>query len=576
MFNNIKNKIVSNIYKSINRIVDNFLFISFYFDKYFFVSLNLSNYLIPILGGTETKLSFLMDMVKILWADDEIELLKPHILFLEQKSYSVTAVKSGDEAIENVEKSHFDVVFLDENMPGISGLDALISIKKLKKSLPVVMITKSEEEHIMEEAIGSEISDYLIKPVNPNQILLSLKKILDNKRLITEKSTSEYQKEFRQISSKISDRLNAEEWLDIQKQLVYWDLKLSESDESGMSEILQSQKQEANNTFCKFIERNYTEWLNNPGPDTPLLSHKLLENKLLPELKDGPAFLIVLDCLRYDQWRVIQPELSKWFFVEDDDCYFSILPTATQFSRNSIFAGLLPSEIQKRYPNLWVDENEKQLKNQFEAELLNQFLKRFGKENKKISFNKITNLNAAKKLLDSFYQLKQNDLNVIVYNFVDTLSHARTDFKVMRELADDEKGYRSITKSWFENSPLFDMLKLLKGAEAKVILTTDHGSVLVETPKKVIGDKDISNNLRYKAGKNMQYKSKDVFEIAKPEKAHLPKLNLSTRYIFAKNNDFFAYPNNYNYYSNHYKNTFQHGGVSMDEMIVPVITMKSK
>ncbi len=517
-----------------------------------------------------------MDKVKILWADDEIELLKPHILFLEEKNYSVTAVKSGDEAIEKVEEHHFDVVFLDENMPGITGLDALVSIKKLRKSLPVVMITKSEEEHIMEEAIGGEISDYLIKPVNPNQILLSLKKILDNSRLITEKSTSEYQKEFREISMQISNRIDAHEWVDVQKQLVYWDLQLSKVDESGMGDILKFQKQEANNLFCKFIEENYIDWLNNSDQNTPLMSHTLLKNKLVPELDQGSTFLIVLDCLRYDQWRVLQPEFSKYFLIEEDDCYFSILPTATQFARNSLFAGLLPSEIQKRYPGFWVDENEDEKKNEYEADLLKEMLKRNGKGDKKIGYNKITNLYSAKKLLDNFHQLKQNDLNVIVYNFVDTLSHARTDFKVMRELADDEKGYRSITKSWFENSPLLEMLKLLKGTESKVILTTDHGAVLVDNPKKVLGDKDISNNLRYKAGRNMQYKSKDVFEIDQPKEAFLPKLNISTRYIFAKNNDFFAYPNNYNHYSNHYKNTLQHGGVSMDEMIIPVVTMKSK
>ena len=517
-----------------------------------------------------------MDKVKILWADDEIELLKPHILFLEQKNYSVTAVKSGDEAIEKVEEFHFDVVFLDENMPGITGLDALVSIKKLRKSLPVVMITKSEEEHIMEEAIGGEISDYLIKPVNPNQILLSLKKILDNSRLITEKSTSEYQKEFRQIGMQISNQIDAQEWVDLQKQLVYWDLKLSKGDESGMSEILKSQKQEANSFFCKFVEQNYLDWLNSSNQNTPLMSHTLLKDKLIPELNQESTFLIVLDCLRYDQWRILQPEFSKYFLIEEDDCYFSILPTATQFARNALFAGLLPSEIQKRYPNFWVDENQDGRKNEYEIDLLKEFLKRNGKGDTKVTFNKITNLHSAKKLLDNFHQLKQNDLNVIVYNFVDTLSHARTDFKVMRELAEDEKGYRSITKSWFENSPLLDMLKLLKGTASKVILTTDHGSVLVDNPKKVIGDKDISSNLRYKAGRNMQYKPKDVFEINQPEKAFLPRLNISTRYIFAKNTDFLAYPNNYNHYSKHYKNTLQHGGVSMDEMIVPVITMKSK
>ena len=515
-------------------------------------------------------------MVKILWADDEIELLKPHILFLEDKNYQVTPVKSGDEAIEKVEEYHFDVVFLDENMPGISGLDALVAIKKLKKSLPVVMITKSEEEYIMEEAIGGEISDYLIKPVNPNQILLSLKKILDNTRLVSEKSTSEYQKEFRQISMQLSERLDAQDWIDIQKKLVYWDLKLSKGEESGMGEILDSQKEEANNSFCKFVENNYTEWLNNPDKSTPILSHTLLKKKLIPELNDAPTFLLVLDCLRYDQWRTLQSEFSKHFVIEDDDCYFSILPTATQFARNSLFAGLMPSEIQNRFPNYWVDEDEDEKKNDYEEDLLREMLKRNGKADLKVSYNKITNLYGAKKLLDNFHQLKQNDLNVIVYNFVDALSHARTDFKVIRELAEDEKGYRSITKSWFENSPLLEMLKQLKGSGAKLVLTTDHGAVLVDQPRKVLGDKKISNNLRYKAGKNMQYKPKEVFEIDDPKEAFLPKLNISTRYIFARNSDFFAYPNNYNYYVKHYRNTLQHGGLSMDEMIVPIVTMKSK
>ena len=517
-----------------------------------------------------------MDKVQILWADDEIELLKPHILFLETKNYQVTPVKSGDEAIEKVEANHYDVVFLDENMPGVSGLDALVAIKRLRKSLPVVMITKSEEEHIMEEAIGGEISDYLIKPVNPNQILLSLKKILDNSRLVSEKSTTEYQKEFREIGMRLSDRLDANGWIDIQKKLVYWDLKLAQGEESGMGEILKSQKEEANNSFCKFVERNYADWLNNPDDDTPVLSHTLLKDKLIPNLDEGPTFLLVLDCLRYDQWRTLQPEFAKYFLIEEDNCYFSILPSATQFARNSLFAGLLPSEIQKRYPNFWVDEDEEDKKNDHEEDLLNGLLKRYEKGGLKTSYHKITNLYGAKKLLDNFHQLKQNDLNVIVYNFVDTLSHARTDFKVMRELAEDEKGYRSITKSWFENSPLLEMLKQLKGSGAKVILTTDHGAVLVDNPRKVVGDKNISSNLRYKAGRNMQYSSKEVFEVENPDDVFLPKLNISTRYIFAKNNDFFAYPNNYNHYVKHYRNTLQHGGVSMDEMIVPIVTMRSK
>lgn len=518
-----------------------------------------------------------MDKVKILWADDEIDLLRPHILFLENKGYQVTTAKSGDEALDFVEDNHYDVVFLDENMPGVSGLDALVSIKKIRKSLPIVMITKSEEEHIMEEAIGGEISDYLIKPVNPNQILLSLKKILDNSRLVSEKSTSDYQKEFREISMRLSDNLEAEDWIEIQKKLVYWDLKLSQSSDSGMDEILDMQKTEANGAFCKFVERNYLDWLNVPDEFTPVMSNNLLKEKLLPQLEPGkPTFLLLMDCLRYDQWRVLQPEFNKHFLIEEDDCYISILPTATQYARNSIFAGLMPSEIQKRFPDKWLNDNEEGRKNEFEFDFIQDLLKRNGKGDLKVSYNKITNLYKGKKLLENFHQLMQNDLNVIVYNFVDTLSHARTDIKVMRELAEDEKGYRSITKSWFENSPLLEMLKKLKGTESSVVLTTDHGTVHVDDAVKVTGDKEISSNLRYKAGKNMQYRGKDVFEVSDPKEAFLPMPNVSTKYVFARKDQFFAYPNNYNHYVKYYKNTFQHGGISMEEMIVPVITMKSK
>ncbi len=518
-----------------------------------------------------------MDKVKILWADDEIDLLKPHILFLENKGYEVIKAKSGDEAIDLVIQNHFDVVFLDENRPGVSGLDALIAIRKERKSLPVVMITKSEEEHIMEEAIGGEISDYLIKPVNPHQILLSLKKILDNSRLVSEKSTSDYQKEFREIGMRLSDHLEAEDWVDIQKKLVYWDLKLSKSSDSGMDEILGMQKTEANGAFSKFVGKNYLDWLNSPDEYTPVMSHTLLEKKLLPKLKSGkPTFLLLMDCLRYDQWRVLQPIFSQHFLIEEDTCYMSILPTATQYARNSIFAGLMPSEIQKRFPSKWVNDNDEGSKNDFEEDFIKDLLQRNGMGNLKVSYNKITNLYKGKKLLEDFHQLISNDLNVIVYNFVDTLSHARTDIKVMRELAEDEKGYRSITKSWFENSPLLEMLKKLNGTKAEVILTTDHGTVHVDNAVKVKGDKDISNNLRYKAGKSMQYKSKDVFEINDPKKAYLPMPNVSTKYIFARKDDFFAYPNNFNHYVKYYKNTFQHGGISMEEMVIPVITMTSK
>lgn len=510
----------------------------------------------------------------ILWADDEIELLKPHIMFLEQKGYQVDTINNGDEAIDMVKENQYDLVFLDENMPGLTGLETLTEIKKHSPSLPIIMITKSEEEHIMETAIGRNISDYLIKPVNPNQILLSIKKNVDKNRLVSEETTSSYQQEFRQISMRLMDRLDIDDWKKLFEDLVYWDLKMDESNDKSMSEIFAMQKKEANQQFCKFFEDNYLNWINSQSDETPVLSHTLINKKVAPYLNKEKTFFLVIDNLRYDQWKVLQPTFSQYFTIEDDDIYFSILPTATQYARNSLFAGLMPSEIKRRFSDKWKDEDEEGSKNNFEEDFLLDQLKRLGKDIK-TSYNKITNLNKGKKLVENFSDLLQNDLNVIVYNFVDMLSHARTDMEVIRELADDEKAYRSITMSWFDNSPLLDIVKKISESGANIILTTDHGMVKVNNPVKVIGDKNVNTNLRYKVGKNMSYNTKEVLEL-EPEDAFLPRLNVTTKYIFSREDDFFAYPNNYNYYVNYYKNTFQHGGISMEEILIPIVRMKSK
>lgn len=515
-----------------------------------------------------------MYQVNILWADDEIDLLKPHILFLESKGYQVTTVVSGNEALDLVKKNIFDIVFLDENMPGMTGLDTLIEIKKVRKSLPVVMITKSEEEYIMEEAIGGEISDYLIKPVNPNQILLSIKKNLDEKRLIKEHSTHSYQKEFREISMTLSNRLDHQEWVDLYKKLVYWELKLSNGSDQDMVEILKAQKAEANQEFCKFVERNYQDWMQS-GPDKPLLSNQLFEQHIFPQLGNHPVFVFVVDCLRYDQWKVMQQELSEYYNTEEDHCYYSILPTTTQYARNSLFSGLLPADIQKKFPNNWVDEEEEGSKNNHEEFFLQELLKRKGL-NIKSKYEKITNLNQAKKIVDKFHQYFQNDLNTIVYNFVDTLSHARTDTKIIRELAENEKAYRSLTKSWFQHSPFFEMLKQLAEKDAVVYITTDHGSIKVEEPSQMVGEKSVNNNLRYKLGKKMDYNANHVFEVNDPENFKLPKSNFRSKFIFAKENRFFAYKNNFNHYAKYYNDTFQHGGISMEEVIIPIVKLKRK
>ena len=518
-----------------------------------------------------------MAKTKILWADDEIELLRPHIMFLEQKGYSVETANSGSDAVEMVREGHFDIVFLDEQMPGMSGVEALEMIKAEFPNLPVVMITKSEEERIMEDAIGSNIADYLIKPVNPNQILLSLKRNLENKKLVDEKSTSKYQQEFSKIGMNISNNLDYNEWVGVYKNITRWELELEKSTDDGIKEVLFMQKQEANNQFTRYIERNYCDWVSGKSQQKPVMSHTVMRDKVFSRLDNSekPLFFILIDNLRYDQWKAIQPLVENYFRVDEDDIYYSILPTTTQYARNAIFAGLMPLEIRRYYPKYWLDEEDEGTKNQFEGELLGEQLRRYGK-NIKYSYNKVLNLAAGKKLYEQMNNLMQNKLNVIVYNFVDMLSHARTEMEIIRELADDEVAYRSLMLSWFEHSSLFDMIKFISQKGCDMIVTTDHGSVWVKNPVKILGDKAVNTNLRYKYGRSLKYNPKEMFEVRDPEKIFLPRINVSTSYVFARSNDFFAYPNNYNYYVNYYRNTFQHGGISMNEMMIPVAYLRAK
>ncbi len=512
---------------------------------------------------------------RILWADDEIELLKPHVLFLKEKGFDVTTVNNGGDAVELAEEESFDIIFLDENMPGLSGLETLSRIKEFKPNVPVVMITKSEEEAIMEEAIGSKISDYLIKPVNPNQILLSIKKNLDNKKLINEKTTSNYQQAFRTIGMTLSDRLDVEDWKDLYRKLVFWELELESGSDGVMEEVLTMQQTEANAYFSKYLSENYISWLNEDSDDIPLMSHTIFKEKVVPQMDEAPLFLILIDNLRYDQWKIIEPKLAEFYSTEQEDIYFSILPTATQYARNAFFAGLMPSEIQKLYPKLWLNDEEEGGKNLHEEELLNHQLKRLGKDIK-TSYNKITKLDAGRKLADNISNLMTNDLNVIVYNFVDMLSHARTDMQMIRELADDDSAYRSLTLSWFEHSPLKAILENVAAKGGKVVITTDHGTVQVNEPIKVVGDRNTSTNLRYKQGRNLNYDAKDVFAITKPEDAFLPRTNMSSSYIFAKERQYLVYPNNYNHFMHYYKDTFQHGGISLQEVLIPFAVLKAK
>src|SRR5687768_2623406 len=518
-----------------------------------------------------------MALGKILWVDDEIESLQSQILFLQNKGYEVNALTNGFDAIDFVKENPVDVVLLDETMPGISGLETLGKIKEVNSGIPVVLITKNETENLMDDAIGSQITDYLIKPVNPNQVLLSLKKIIDNKRLVAEKTTTAYQQQFRNLFMALNSNPDYNEWMEIYKKLVYWELEMEKSDSPEMQEVFQSQKSEANTEFFKFISRNYAAWVGAKTTDSPIMSNTLLKFKVLPHVQKGtPLFFVLIDNLRFDQWKTIQPIFAESFRIQEEETFYSILPTATQYARNAIFAGLLPVDIEKQFPVQWKNDDEEGGKNMHEEDFFRDQLKRLGKNNLKVSYTKVVNNQAGLDLVNNIHNLLNNDLNVIVYNFVDMLSHARTEMEVLKELASDEMSYRSITTSWFEHSPLNQALKKIADKNIKVILATDHGSTRVKTPCKVVGDKQTTTNLRYKHGRNLNYDPKEVLAFRDPRVAGLPVPTVNSSFIFAKEDGFLCYPNNYNYYVNYYRNTFQHGGVSLEEMIVPVIKMQSK
>lgn len=509
----------------------------------------------------------------LLWVDDEMELLKAYVIFLEKKGYEVVTATNGQDALDLCRERAFDLIFIDENMPGLSGLETLSLIKEMNPTIPIVMVTKSEEENLMNQAIGSKIADYLIKPVNPNQIFLTLKKHLHKRAIETEVANTGYQQNFSKIGMQINDSYTLEEWKEVYKRLVFWELELSDTD-SEMTDMLKMQKAEANNEFAKFVRKNYLKWMEN-SDERPLMSPDVFKKTIFPLLNEGEkVFLVVFDNFRYDQWREISKELAD-DFTFDEQLYLSILPTATQYARNAIFSGLMPNQIAQMFPDLWVDEDEEEGKNLNEEPLIQTQFDRYRKKNT-FSYFKMNNSSESVKIVDKFKNLMNNDLNVLVINFIDMLSHARTESRMVRELASDEKAYRSITASWFHNSPVRELFQELAKTDAKIIITTDHGSIRVNNPIKVIGDKNTNTNLRYKLGKNLSYNQKQVYELKNPKQAYLPTPNISTAYIFAQNDDFFAYPNNYNYYVSYYKNTFQHGGISMEEMLIPLVTMQSK
>ncbi|MCD8173592.1 MAG: bifunctional response regulator/alkaline phosphatase family protein [Alistipes sp.] len=517
-----------------------------------------------------------MNGAKILWVDDEIELLKPHLFFLKEKGYEVDSCNNGYDAVDMVRQIPYDLIILDEMMPGITGLETLPLIKEVRPTTPVIMVTKSEEENIMDKAVGSKIADYLIKPVNPNQVLLSIKKNVHSQQLVTEQTTADYRAEFGRISTSFSDARTFADWCNIYRKLVNWEIELIDSNDEGIKEILSYQKNEANNEYAKFVRANYAGWINHRDADTPVMSHTLMKTNIFPVADNSrKTTVLLIDNFRYDQWRSISGCLRGWYDTEVEDFYCAILPTATQYARNAIFAGLMPLGIDKLMPDQWLNDNEEGGKNLHEEEFLRRQLQTNGKTYR-TTFDKLVRPEAGRKLIDNINRIYDADFSVIVYNFLDILSHARTETEIIRELTEDEAAFRSLTRSWFEHSDLFTLLKLLSERGHKVIITSDHGTIRVDNPVKVVGDRETSTNLRYKTGRNLNYNAKEMYVVTKPEEIQLPQSNLTSTYVFAYNRDFFVYPHNTNQFIRYYRNTFQHGGISMEEMIVPFIVLDPK
>jgi len=512
---------------------------------------------------------------RILWADDEIDQLKAHIIFLEKKGFEIVPVSNGEDAVSMIEQEAFDIVFLDEQMPGMDGLATLDRIKDEQPLLPVVMITKSEEESIMEDAIGGKISDYLIKPVNPNQILLTTKRLLERSRLQNEKSAQSYLRQFNQITGQINQQTTWEDWIKIYKQLTKWQIDLEGGDEA-LTQILNDQFEEANREFGKFIENEYKTWIQTGINGGPVLSPSIIKQYVKPHLQnDRKVMFFLVDCMRYDQWLLFEPFLRDHFTI-DTDFYYSILPTATPYSRNAIFAGLYPLQIEQMYPQLWKEGQDETSLNRHEEELLSKQLERMGA---KINFKyeKIISAEDGRKVADRIHDYAQSPLSAFVYNFVDTLVHSRSDSDVIKELAPDNSAFRSITEAWFQHSSLLQMFRELADEDVTVIITTDHGSIRSLRDTKVYGDKDTATNLRYKYGRNLKADEPNaVIFVDDPKQYQLPAVGLVNNYIIAKEDYYFVYPTNYHKFQNRYRDTFQHGGATMEEMILPVATLKPK
>lgn len=522
-----------------------------------------------------------MKQKNILWVDDEIELLKSHIIFLTEKGYKVYTVTNGEDAINELKENVYDLVFLDEMMSGMGGLETLSKIRETDSNIPVVMVTKSEEESLMNDAIGGKINDYLIKPIVPSQILMVCKKLLERKQITGQYVAKDYLQAFNQISLDLFNNPDFNQWIDIYLKLVNWEIELDSHPEVELRQTLNEQKKECNREFSKYVEKNYKNWIFEQNSlERPILTTDIVEKYVFPELHltNGPVFFIVLDCLRLDQWLIMEKYLSEIFNI-NKEYYYSILPTATPYARNSLFAGLYPLEIERYYPNLWLGKNDDEhSQNKNEKELLQLLLdrKRIKLKNE-LKYMKIIDPDVGRNFEQNILSHHKTHLMAVVVNFLDMIAHGRSDSELLKEIAPDEPAYRSLTESWFKHSSLFGTFQnIAKMDNPTVIVTTDHGSIRTMRGAKVLGDKEASPNLRFKFGRNLKVDEKHAIYIKNPETYKLPMRGITISYIISKEDYYFVYPTDYHKYLSYYKDTFQHGGISMEEMILPIIKLTKK
>ena len=512
---------------------------------------------------------------KVLWADDEIELLRPHHLFLDEKGFKVTPVSNGEDALALVEKEDFDIVLLDEMMPGLDGLSTLEQLKELKPHVPVIMITKNEEERLMDEAIGKRIDDYLTKPVNPSQIFMACKKILDSRQIRQSRAGQDYVARAAQVREWLSGPVGWQTWVDVHRLLCEWEIEVAQLSDAGLRQMVEDQRRECNQEFCRFIENHYAAWVDDED-DSPPLSVDVVNEFVAPLLEGGrQVFFVIVDCLRLDHWMVMEPLLAPYFNVRRN-YHYSVLPTATPYSRNAIFSGLFPAEIADKYGDMWqkAQEDERSL-NRHEHRFMSDQLADMG-INVKTHYTKVLDPAEGQDLNRRIGGLRKTPMVAVVYNFLDMLVHGRSHSNLLREIAPDEPGFRSLVHSWFEHSTLFEGLKKIAETGAAVVLTTDHGAVRSGRATMVHGDRQTSANLRYKHGKNLRCDPKDALLLKDPSSFGLPSTGLGSNFLIAREDFYFVYPTNFNEYQRQYKDSFQHGGISLEEMVLPVAVMEPK